>query len=248
MAQRIRGILFDLGDTLLDFGHIDAPRLFYAGAELAYAFLRRLKQPLPEFHKYHRRQLRAVKWNYLKSRLTGREFNSLDLMARIGQGLGHDLTDEQMLELAWLWYRPLGKTATVERGLAEMLVTLRGQGLTLAVVSNTFVPPGVLDRHLAQEGLLEHLPIRVYSSEVGYRKPGRRIFNEALDRCELAPAETMFVGDSLWADIRGANRMGMVSVLKDPAARHRHGRIRPHYRIRSILKLPAVLRRCNGDE
>ena len=247
MAQRIRGILFDLGDTLLDFGQINVPRLFYAGAELAYAFLRRLEQPVPDFHKYHRRQLWAVRWNYLKSRLTGREFNSLDLMARIGRRFGQDLTDEQMLELAWLWYKPLGRTATVEHGLGEMLTELRAEGLKLAVVSNTFVPAGVLDRHLEQEGLLEHLPVRVYSSEVGYRKPNRRIFDEALGRCELEAGEAMFVGDSPWADIFGAKRMGMVSVLKDPAGRHRHIRIRPHYRIRSILKLPRILRRSNGE-
>ena len=38
----VRGILFDLGDTLVDFGPIDTTALFARGARLAYGYLRRL--------------------------------------------------------------------------------------------------------------------------------------------------------------------------------------------------------------
>lgn len=241
MDQPIRGILFDLGDTLLDFGKINAPRLFEAGGKLAYAYLRRLKQPLPPFWRYYRHQLLSIRWNYLRSRLTGREFNSLDLMKRIAREFGQQLTPEQFAELAWLWYRPLGRCARVEEGLHEMLARLRETGLTLGVVSNTFLPAPVLDRHLGQVELLEHLPVRVYSSDVGYRKPRREIFQEAFRQAELTPGETVFVGDSPRADIHGARRMGMRTILKDPADRyHRRGH-RADRRIRSILELPRVL-------
>ena len=241
MGRRIRGILFDLGDTLLDFGKIDVPKLFKAGAGLAYEYLRQLDQPLPSFGRYHRRQLWAIRWNYFKSRLTGREFNSLDLMARIAGTSGHELTGEQLIELAWRWYQPLGETATVEEGLPEMLAGLREAGLTLGLVSNTFVPAPVLDRHLQRERLLDWLPVRVYSCDVGYRKPLPEIFTEALGRAGLKADETMFVGDSVRADILGANRVGMVSVLKDPADRHADGRCPACHRIQSVLQVRQVL-------
>ena len=243
MERRIRGILFDLGDTLLDFGEVDALKLFRNGAVLGYRYLEQIGQPLPTFRRYHRRQLRAVRWNYLKSRITGREFSALDLMARASRRFGQDLTRDQLLELAWRWYQPLKRRATVEKGLAEMLADLRRDGLALGVVSNTFVPGEALDRHLAEEGLLELLPVRVYSCDVGYRKPGARIFRAALRRARLKADETLYVGDSPRADIEGANRMGMISVLKDP-----DGRGRPDHRIRSILEVRQVLAGYAGGE
>ena len=100
---------------------------------------------------------------------------------------------------------------------------------------------GLLDRHLACENLLELLPIRVYSCDVGCRKPNRRIFQVALKKADLTSEQTIFVGDSHWADIRGANRAGLTSVLKDPLGRHQDKRIKPHHRIRSLLELPDIV-------
>lgn len=248
MTQRIRGILFDLGDTLLDFGEIDAVELFTAGARRAYVYLQELDQPLPDFRAYLRRQLWAVRWNYFKSHVTGREFNSLELIGRIGRRFGQQLTREQLLELAWLWYEPLSEMATMEEGLPEMLAGLRAAGLSLGLVSNTFVPAPVLDRHLCQEGLLEYLPARVYSCDVGYRKPRPAIFAAALRRTGLEAGETMFVGDSPRTDIEGAHRMGMISVLKDPTARYANGQTRATHRIRSILELPEIVGRYAVQE
>lgn len=246
MKRRIEGILFDLGETLLEFGDFDGPRLFKAGGRLAYEYLRKLGQPLPGFRRYHLRQLWAVRWRYCLSRLTGREFNSLDLISRISRGLGQRLTPEQLIELTWLWYEPLSRLATVEEGLPEMLTDMQKGGLTLGVVSNTFVPAQVIDRHLEQEGMLQQLPVRVYSCDIGYRKPHREIFAAALRRAGLPAPSTLFVGDSLRADVMGAGRMGMITVLKDATGRHHNCRVQPRHRIRSIMELPQVLAEYNG--
>jgi putative hydrolase of the HAD superfamily len=248
MARRVRGILFDLGDTLLDFGSVDIPSVFEAGAVLAHEYLTREGFDPPSLAKYHRRQLWAIRWNYLKSRFTRREFNSLDLLGRLNARTGRRPTDRQMLELAWLWYRPLSEQATVEDGLGEMLDRLRDRGLALGVVSNTFVPGEVLDRHLEQAGLLDKLPVRVYSCDVSYRKPNPNIFRIALERCRLEAPETMFVGNSPKADIRGANRMGMVSVLKDPTGRHEHDTGGADHCIAALAEVENLLRRHDAPD
>jgi len=245
MARRVKGILFDFGDTLVDFGQPDVASVFEAGARLTYEYLQSLSKLLPSFVAYHRRQLRALRWNYFKSKLTRREFNSLDLLGRLATRMGHQLTDDQMLELAWLWYEPLSRSASVEDGLRDMLRRLGECGIKLGLVSNTFVPAAVLDRHLEQLGLLELLPVRVYSCQVGYRKPHPDIFAIALHRAGLEASEALFVGDSLRADIFGANRAGMISVLKDPAGRHNHDPIRPRHRIQTLRELPGILARYN---
>lgn len=237
----IRGILFDLGDTLLDFGPIDTQVLFARGARLAYRYLQRLGCQMRPFRAFHRRRLWTVRWHYFKSHILRREFNSLDLLVRLEKNMGRGLTAEQAEELAWRWYYPLGRCATVEDGVHEILAGFRGVGLRLGVVSNTFVPGQVLDRHLSELGLLEYLPVRIYSCDVRYRKPHSRIFQIALDRLRLAPAETMLVGDSLTADVAGARRVGMISVLKDPTGAKTHKRIRPSHRVASLKELPGVV-------
>jgi len=152
IMSRIKGILFDLGDTLLDFGPVDTLKLFAEGARQAYAYLQELGQPVPAFAKFHRRQLRAVQWHLLKSHITRRDFNSLDVLGRTSRAMGHDLSPEQVEELAWLWYEPLSRCVTVEDCTVEMLEGFRRDDLSLAVVSNTFVPGPVLDRHMDQLG------------------------------------------------------------------------------------------------
>ena len=242
---KIQGILFDLGDTILDFGPINTLELFARGARLAYRHLQGLSQPLPPFEKFHRRQLRAVQWHYMKSRFTRREFDSLDVLGRLAKKMGHDLTGAQVEELAWLWYEPLSRCVSIEDGLHAMLADLRRGGVRLGVVSNTFVPGTVLDRHLAKLGLLEYFPIRTYSCDVRYRKPDPRIFRLALERMELPASATMFVGDKLVADIRGASRAGMITVLKDPTGARRRRGIRPRHRIVSLGELPRIVAKYN---
>ncbi len=241
MDQPVRGILFDLGDTLLDFGKIDAVKLFGIGARRGYQYLAELGVGLPDFGAYHRRQYWAVRWNYFKSRLTGRDFNIMEILDRIGRTFGHRLERENLVELAWRWYEPLSELASAEQGLKAMLAELTNRGMVMGVVSNTFLPGEVLDKHLAMENLLEYLPTRVYSSHQSYRKPARAIFDEALGKAELDPGETLFVGDSPRADIKGAARMGMIPVLKDPSGRRCLWGARPRHRIRSILQLPKIL-------
>ncbi|MCJ7543459.1 MAG: HAD family hydrolase [Phycisphaerae bacterium] len=245
MAGRIRGVFFDLGDTLLNFGHVDVASLFESGAQLAYAYLQSLGKTLPSFASYHRSQLWAVRWGYFKSRVTGREFNARALITRLGRKMGHDLTGQQIDELAWLWYEPLSHCAAVERDLRGTLEQL-SRGRTLGLISNTFIPASALDRHLRQANLLDLLPIRVYSCDVHYRKPHPAIFRIALERAHLPAEEAMFVGDSPVADVAGASRVGMVSVLKNPAGRYANGRIRADHTISRLSELPALVAGYDG--
>ena len=242
MTQRIRGIIFDLGDTLLDFGRVDVGVQFENGTRLAYERLKEWGKPLPAFTTYHRRQLLTIRWQYFLTHLHGRDFNALDLLGRLSRRFGHDLTREETVELASLWYEPVSGCATTEPGLQELLAGFRDQGLKLGLLSNTFIPPEILDRHIEREGLLELLPIRAYSCDLPRRKPHGSAFAAVAREMALPPEALLFVGDSLKADIHGANRAGMVSVLKDPSGRKRHWRIKPAHRIRSLLELPNVLR------
>ena len=220
--------------------------MFRMGAKLSYNWLKQTGQKLPSFRSFFGRQLRMVRLHYFWSSITGREFNSLDLIRSACKRMRLTLSEEQLQQLSWLWYEPLANQATIEAGLAGMLEGLRRKGYKLGLISNTFVPGEVLDKHLQREGLFEFFPARVYSCDVFVRKPNPAIFRLALNALSVPPEQVVFVGDTLVADVAGANRMGMISVLKDPTGKRTSRRIQPAYRIRSILELPAVLAKCDS--
>ena len=53
----------------------------------------------------------------------------------------------------------------------------------------------------------------ISSSDHGFMKPHPSIFEEALRRADVTPAEAVMVGDSFRHDIEGARRLGMRGVL-----------------------------------
>jgi putative hydrolase of the HAD superfamily len=93
-----------------------------------------------------------------------------------------------------------------------LLEALRSRGLRLALVSNTASPQWLLQPILERQGLVERLDAVVLSSEVGKRKPHPAIFERALEELGVEPADALFVGDRLEADILGASRVGMKTV------------------------------------
>ena len=245
--RKIDGIFFDLGDTLLDFGRVNLQDLFRRGSAQAYEYIRGLGKALPSSRKYRSRHMWAVRWHVVVSMLTGREFNAKDVLGKLNRKLGISLSEEQLIEVCWQWYEPLHLHAQAEPGLVEMLEKFRQQGLSLAVVSNTFIPGESLDRHLAEENLLDLLPVRVYSCEIGRRKPHRSVFETALRKTGIEPSQAVFVGDSPRADIVGAKRMGMTTVLKGSPGKKGLGKCQADYRIGSILELPDIIAACQGS-
>lgn len=236
-----RAVLFDLGDTLLDFQPMDTRALFRQAARATYDVLEaRGVKSLPAFERYASVYFRGMKWAYFWAKLRRREFNSLELLRRFHTRMGLPTDDALLRELSWLWYEPVTRHTRVEADLRPTLAAMRDTGLHLGVISNTFVPGFVHDRHLEMEGLLEFFPVRVYSSEVGYRKPDRRIFETALSRLGVRARETLFVGDLIKTDIVGARRLGMRTALKQPFANLRPHRIADHV-IRRISDLAGVV-------
>ena len=57
----------------------------------------------------------------------------------------------------------------------------------------------------------------ITSARCGYRKPHPAIYRAALDLAGTVPGETLMVGDSLSADVRGAEAAGLRAVYLDRA-------------------------------
>jgi HAD superfamily hydrolase (TIGR01549 family) len=235
-----RAILFDLGDTLIDFQPMDMRAIFRSAARQTYDFLLARGCKPPPFVAYCRVLFRKVRWAYFWAKVRRRDFNSLDILRRYCDSIDAGLSEQELLELAWIWYSPLVQHSSVEEGLVETLAGLRQRGYKFGLISNTFVDGATHDRHLAMVGLLEFFPVRIYSSAVGYRKPQRRIFMDALEQLEVEAGDAFFVGDLVKNDIVGARRVGMTTVLKQPWGNSRSGRL-ADFVIRRISEIEILL-------
>ena len=203
----LRAVLFDWGDTLMEF-RFDAELMdtaFRAGLE---ALDRDDLAPADDIRAHFREQFEPLFW------VPG-TLEEIEYPGMIRETLAHfgvEISDEDLdrfLEAeheAWQPARVLGATTHA------MLESLRSRGLELGLVSNAFDPGWLLRRDLEQMGIAERIDFAVFSSEVGKRKPHPEIFERALTALGAAAEESLFVGDRLFEDVRGAGELGMTTV------------------------------------
>lgn len=212
--SQIQAVLFDIGETLLNFGRVDATKLFKEGTSLAYDFLKKLGIPLGSFRIYLIRHLLAIRLHLLWSAIRDRDFDSYKVLKKMQARKAARLKRQQWIDYAQCWYEPLKKIARVEPDIIETLKKLKDMGLKLGVLSNTFVNASTLQRHLEQLGLLEFFDVRLYSYEYPFRKPDKRIFLDAAKKLDIEPKNILFVGDRMDTDMNGSAGAGMRPCLK----------------------------------
>jgi putative hydrolase of the HAD superfamily len=199
----LEAVLFDWGDTLMQWTW--EPELLEAGHT---AGLRALgREPLPSLTARFRDA-------YLPLLLAPRTLEEVEYTGLVRALLAESAVDvddaglERYLEaehLAW------GAALQVASTTHALLESLRDRGLKLGLVSNAIDPPGLLHRDLERLGIAERLDFAVFSSEVGWRKPHRAIFERALGALDVPPEHVLFVGDKLSTDVAGASALGMTT-------------------------------------
>jgi len=200
-------VLFDWGDTLMRFAYDEA--LVEAGHRAGLAALER--EDLPEVERlaaHFRERYEPFFW----TPGTVEELEYPGLVRQLLGDFGVEVDDEELprfLEAEHAAWDPARQLAAHTPALLE---SLRERGLKLALVSNAFDPGWLLHRDLEQMGLAERLDFAVFSSEIGKRKPHPAIFERALEALGVTATETVFVGDRLYEDVRGAGELGMTTV------------------------------------
>jgi HAD superfamily hydrolase (TIGR01662 family) len=99
----------------------------------------------------------------------------------------------------------------VEEDAISTLVSLREDGYRLGLISNTSDDNNV-HALVDQCGFRQFFDLILTSAGCGYRKPHPRIFQIALKQFGIQPGQAVMVGDTLEADIAGANNVGIYSV------------------------------------
>ena len=242
----IQVVLFDLGGTLL---HYDQPPEFSMDALNAAALRAFLaaaakaggKVPDPELAVRAVGRMAAAQ----EAKATRTHYaNTAENIIQEGlQAVNVRLPDEAWDAGLTAYYCAVSAVVKPVEGDPQAVLTkLTDQGRGLGLVSNTSWSPAMHDADLARFGMLNYLPVRVYSSVFGMVKPHPTIYRQALDRLDVAPAEAVFVGDKLAVDVAGPHKIGMRAVLiVSPFRMEEDPEVVPDARVQTIDELPGVL-------
>ncbi len=122
-------------------------------------------------------------------------------------------------------------------GAIEVLDWMRTKGYKLSIITNGFEE--IQHIKIRESGMMDHFDHVITSEQVNARKPDNRIFNHALETAGVDPQDTVMIGDSLEADIRGAERAGMDQVFFNPMGKKHDGN--PTYEVGTLLELKQIL-------
>jgi putative hydrolase of the HAD superfamily len=239
----LEAVLFDWGDTLMHFAYEE--ELVEAGQRAGLEALARDDLPEVDDVAAHFRE-RYVPLFWVPGTLEEIEYPGL-----VRELLGHfgiEVSDEELdrfLAAEHAAWEPARQLSSTTHALLE---SLRAQGLKLGLVSNAFDPGWLLHRDLEQMGISERLDFSVFSSEIGKRKPHPAIFEVALDALDVRPESTLFVGDRLYEDVRGASEAGMrtVQALWHRADESEEG-AEPDFEAYTQMDVLNIVRRLNGQ-
>jgi HAD superfamily hydrolase (TIGR01509 family) len=235
----IRAVLFDWGDTLMEF--VFDEELI---EESHRAGLRAIGRDDLEITEHFRARFEPL----FNVPGTIEEIEYPGFVRDILRDFHVEVTDEELNRFldaehrAWAPARRLGATTHA------MLDALKSRDIRIGLVSNAFDPGWLLRRDLDEMGVGERLDVAVFSSEVGKRKPHPDIFRRALDALEVRAEQAIFVGDRLFEDVRGAGELGMTTVqaLWFRADEHPDGG-EPDFQAFTQMDVLNVVRRLNAE-
>jgi HAD superfamily hydrolase (TIGR01662 family) len=238
-SRQIDGVLFDYGETLVEFSRPDD-----ALAEAEAAMLGALAQsgrgvlPIDVLHAVLERVDQEV-IDYQRTDIPEEmDLPAVALRAYGDAGLSLDaaLLDELLRIEQEAWWQG----AHVDPEAVPLLDLLRDRGIRTGICSNAPYRARSLHQQVAFLGLDTHLDAVTFSAEVGWRKPATRMFEAALRALRTSADRTVMVGDREATDIAGAHAAGMRAVLIN---RHgERGASAADAEIADLRELPGALR------
>jgi putative hydrolase of the HAD superfamily len=113
----------------------------------------------------------------------------------------------------------------------------------LGIVSN-FAIPECVDKLLEKHGIDKLFDAVVVSGAVNKRKPSPEIFQKALQKLGVSAKETVFVGDTVDADVMGAKAAGMKSIFIERRVQKEAEQACPNHKIKSLNELAEAIKNC----
>ncbi len=205
----VKHIFFDLDHTLWDFDRnsqetllelYEKHQLYTLGLRSPDEFIERYTENNHLlWAQYHRGEITKVKLREQRFRKT---FLELGLHP-------NDIPDSFETE-----YVLLSPTKTNLFEHAEHTLSYLSKDYDLHIISNGFKEPTLTKMEVSN--LNPYFKNIIISEDVGVNKPHPEIFQFALDKAEAKVNESIMIGDSIEADIRGAQSFGLQAIYFNP--------------------------------
>jgi len=106
------------------------------------------------------------------------------------------------------------KTAlqSVSENIIDVLKVLKSKNIKIGLISNA----DIIDcKYWKQSGLAPFFDDAIFSCNVGFLKPDKRIYEIAMQHLDVLPNECLFVGDGGSKELYGAKAVGMKTVFTE---------------------------------
>jgi putative hydrolase of the HAD superfamily len=240
--RRIRGVIFDLGGTLVDWPDWDTAAEERWGQ--AHDFWRGLRQDadLPARSLFVRamREAELAHWR----RVEGEYWSGpAELLIREGFGrLGRAPGEADIPAVLDGYAQAVNGWAQVFPDSRSTLLALRRLGYRIGLLSNTWWAAAWHNADLAAHGLQGLLDAALYTSDMPHSKPDPSVFRAIASRLGVPPQACLMVGDRPVDDIQGALGVGMLAVFKtNGRPRPVPEGVRPTATIERLSELPPLL-------
>lgn len=237
-------ILFDLGGTLIYFD-ADWMEVVEEGNTRLLRALRDANFVVDE--QTFASRFRAMLQAYFEERETEFiEYTSAYILRQTLAEFGYaEVSDSTVREALAAMYAVSQSYWTPDPDAHATLQTLRDRGYHLGLISNASDNADV-QALVDRSDLRGFFEVILTSAAEGIRKPHPRIFWTALNHLDTHPSQAAMVGDTLGADILGAQHAGLFGIFvtryaDTPANRAHEDTIRPDATIASLADLPDLL-------
>ncbi len=243
--KSLKAILFDLDDTLLDWGNVTQDWLTFENGFLGRVrtFIESQGYSLPfESFADAFRTCNQLAWETGRSSFVAPHMGRLLVEAAEAAGIPPGTIDTTACLRAA--DRGIIEGTVAFPDAARVLGEIRAAGVKTAIVTNASQPMWLRDYEMEYHGLMPYFPdCRLSAADVGYLKPHPAIFETALRCLGVTADEAVFVGDSLSADVVGAQGVGLAAVWHKPRPGESllDGLVTPDATVTTLADLPAAL-------
>lgn len=132
------------------------------------------------------------------------------------------------------------RTWFVYENSVEVLSTLKRNSIRVGLISNWDNTSREILKQNALDTLLDEV---VISSEVGYSKPDKDIFDFAINKAKVKSEECLFVCDNYYDDVIGSDKVNMNSILINPYDRFGIEELRDIEIISNVSEVPRFIQK-----
>ncbi|HEY2420062.1 MAG TPA: YjjG family noncanonical pyrimidine nucleotidase [Neobacillus sp.] len=228
MLKKYQTLLFDVDDTLLDFGAAENTALQFLFEDQ--------KIPLTTEMEGHYKRINQGLWRSFEEGNIGRDEVVNTRFSLLFKEYGQEV-DGSLLEKKYRCYLEEGHQLV--NGAFELITDLQNQ-YDLYVVTNGVSK--TQNKRLRDSGLYPLFKDIFVSEDTGYQKPMKGYFDYVFARIpDFSMEQTLIIGDSLSSDIKGGQLAGLDTCWFNPSMKPNDTELDPTFQIQKLDELYQIL-------